>query len=663
MYYNGGGTVGISAGGTSKLVVRAQGLSAVAGTAEAPSYSFSGSLGTGMYRPGANILCFSTNGLDRMRITSAGAVQCSGALSATGRSSMNDGIVCGHSQETFTPSVGGGGTQTRTTSLRFTGSGRAFAFIFDSNADLSLYTSSGNNYLPRFTFSSAGNFIATGRIDAGTSFYGRSGDSAGAPSFSFTTDKDSGMYSAGTDEVGISTNGVSRMVVSNAGTTIPNPGTLSFGSSTRQMLNLFGTAYALGVQNNALYLRSGTNIYFYGGGVHSNTNGAAGTGGTQWGSVSATGFSGGGGGLTSLTPANFAAGTLSSNVTVPWARLSDHVSVSPGNGLTGGGALNVTRTLTLGTPGTCNATTTNDLQTNSHTHAISSTNSRTSTSTTLLLEARAMNAHRISDDHDGRYVNKAGDTLTGNFLMQPASGSTELRMNRGNGDTFAMLLYDSTNSGGRLNLQSTAGTWSINFQNSNSRLNFRFNGSIRGYLNSTVNGGQLNFTGQHRNVSVDPDIPAANPEECVGKIVCSAKIYATGIHIDEALPNVVLSRKRNDKNVYGVISRADDGEYNAGVIVSVMDPVPNRLVINSLGEGAMWVCDVGGALEAGDYITSSEIPGLGMRQDDDFLHNYTVAKITCDCSFEDGQQYVCETIEFEGKEVRRAFVGVTYHCG
>jgi len=260
-------------------------------------------------------------------------------------------------------------------------------------------------------------------------------------------------------------------------------------------------------------------------------------------------------------------------------------------------------------------------------------------------------------------VNKAGDTLTGNFLMQPASGSTELRMNRGNGDTFAMLLYDSTNSGGRLNLQSTAGTWSINFQNSNSRLNFRFNGSIRGYLNSTVNGGQLNFTGQHRNVSVDPDIPAANPEECVGKIVCSAKIYATGIHIDEALPNVVLSRKRNDKNVYGVISRADDGEYNAGVIVSVMDPVPNRLVINSLGEGAMWVCDVGGALEAGDYITSSEIPGLGMRQDDDFLHNYTVAKITCDCSFEDGQQYVCETIEFEGKEVRRAFVGVTYHCG
>jgi hypothetical protein len=137
-----------------------------------------------------------------------------------------------------------------------------------------------------------GNIIATGSIDAGTSFYGRTGDSANAPSFSFTTDKNSGMYSVSGDEVGISTNGTGRVIVSNAGATIPNPGTLSFGSTTRQMLNLWGTAYALGVQNNALYLRSGgTQIYFYGGGVHNNTNGSAGTGGTLWGTVSSSGFS------------------------------------------------------------------------------------------------------------------------------------------------------------------------------------------------------------------------------------------------------------------------------------------------------------------------------------------------------------------------------------
>ena len=50
----------------------------------------------------------------------------------------------------------------------------------------------------------------------------------------------------------------------------------------------------------------------------------------------------------------------------------------------------------------------------------------------------------------------------------------------------------------------------------------------------------------------------------------------------------------------------------------------NRLFINSLGEGCVWVCNVNRNLENGDYITTCEIPGHGMKQDDDLLHNYTV---------------------------------------
>ena len=38
-------------------------------------------------------------------------------------------------------------------------------------------------------------------------------------------------------------------------------------------------------------------------------------------------------------------------------------------------------------------------------------------------------------------------------------------------------------------------------------------------------------------------------------------------------------------------------------------------------------------MESGDYITTSNIPGYGEKQDDDILHNYTVAKITMDCDF------------------------------
>jgi hypothetical protein len=58
-----------------------------------------------------------------------------------------------------------------------------------------------------------------------------------------------------------------------------------------------------------------------------------------------------------------------------------------------------------------------------------------------------------------------------------------------------------------------------------------------------------------------------------------------------------------------------------------------RPYINSSGEGAIWVSNKNGNLESGDYITSASIPGYGMKQDDDFLHNYTVGKITMSCNF------------------------------
>ena len=107
-------------------------------------------------------------------------------------------------------------------------------------------------------------------------------------------------------------------------------------------------------------------------------------------------------------------------------------------------------------------------------------------------------------------------------------------------------------------------------------------------------------------------------------------------------------------------------DYVAGRWVSVYEKGlgDDRLIINSLGEGAIWVCSINGDLENGDYITTCEIPGHGMKQDDDLLHNYTVAKITCDCSFDlNSSVYRCEEFQHEGVTYRRAFVGCTYHCG
>ena len=57
-----------------------------------------------------------------------------------------------------------------------------------------------------------------------------------------------------------------------------------------------------------------------------------------------------------------------------------------------------------------------------------------------------------------------------------------------------------------------------------------------------------------------------------------------------------------------------------------------RVYINSLDEGAVWVLNTKGSLQAGDYITTNGIvPGYCQRQSDDVLHNHMVAKITMDC--------------------------------
>ncbi len=57
-------------------------------------------------------------------------------------------------------------------------------------------------------------------------------------------------------------------------------GALGFGSTTRQMLNLWGTTYGLGVQNNTQYFRTVANFAWYSGGSHSDAALDPGTNGT-----------------------------------------------------------------------------------------------------------------------------------------------------------------------------------------------------------------------------------------------------------------------------------------------------------------------------------------------------------------------------------------------
>lgn len=162
---------------------------------------------------------------------------------------------------------------------------------------------------------------------------------------------------------------------------------------------------------------------------------------------------------------------------------------------------------------------------------------------------------------------------------------------------------------------------------------------------------QMNFTGQHRSLveGIDYADPNLNLSDLEGLIVVTdqnkyismsggLKIGQEAIMIDESLPVVSLSKKAKDKRVFGVISRLESqdrhDEFGAFVTPHEKELGDQRMYINSTGEGGIWVTDEEGDIEAGDYIVSSTIPGYGMKQDNEFLANYTVAKITMDCNFE-----------------------------
>ena len=159
------------------------------------------------------------------------------------------------------------------------------------------------------------------------------------------------------------------------------------------------------------------------------------------------------------------------------------------------------------------------------------------------------------------------------------------------------------------------------------------------YIKSNNNIDELDFTGQHGLHSLNMEI-----KKNIGYIAIvssegyfdknmeySYKNQKRYISINESLPLIELSNKKNDKRVIGVISDKRQ-DFNVTVLRHCIKE-ETAIVINSIGEGAIWVSNINGNIENGDYITSSDIPGIGMRQDDDILHNYSVCKITMNCDF------------------------------
>lgn len=184
-----------------------------------------------------------------------------------------------------------------------------------------------------------------------------------------------------------------------------------------------------------------------------------------------------------------------------------------------------------------------------------------------------------------------------------------------------------------------------------------------------VNGGAIAnsfspFTGTHK------IIISNNNGFTPGSIVVSTgnvKKYST-INTEVS---VELSSKEKDKKVYGVYSHFEEVNENNQPMYKLDaygNKVPNPSYTGlkknvhycaSVGEGCILVTNINGDIENGDYVTTSNIAGYGMKQDSDMLHNYTVAKCTQDIDWDNE----LNQFELNGKIYKKALISCTYHCG
>jgi hypothetical protein len=175
------------------------------------------------------------------------------------------------------------------------------------------------------------------------------------------------------------------------------------------------------------------------------------------------------------------------------------------------------------------------------------------------------------------------------------------------------------------------------------------------------------FTGQHRCfmekvtdetlITYEGLIVSANKDRYINLNGSTLETGLKAISVSEAIPLVSISQIAKDKTCFGVISSVEDPETReerSGRIVSsfTKELGDTRIFVNSLGEGAIWVTNINGNLESGDYITTSSVAGYGMKQDTEFLANYTVAKITMGCDFNPMTQPI--------KQLKKEIIDVKY---
>ena len=186
------------------------------------------------------------------------------------------------------------------------------------------------------------------------------------------------------------------------------------------------------------------------------------------------------------------------------------------------------------------------------------------------------------------------------------------------------------------------------------------NGNARIDGDIFVTGGYNPFTGMHDGLLPD----AVFPE--IGDILIDSELLIKR-NVSNALFLMAISSVPNTSAI-GIYSGTRPATYVPvsaeldKVFASIDDSgIPERdpaydsdfvgrktIISNSLGEGLVNVCGEGGAIQAGDLIVTSSLSGKGMKQADDILRGYTVAKAR-------------EAATFSGSEIKQ--IACIYLCG
>lgn len=174
--------------------------------------------------------------------------------------------------------------------------------------------------------------------------------------------------------------------------------------------------------------------------------------------------------------------------------------------------------------------------------------------------------------------------------------------------------------------------------------------AITGKINSPA--GYAPFTGMHEM------LVRKTSSLALGEIASVKRIIAKG-GMNNVLAEIEQTNTIADRRTIGVVSERKP--LTNKIWLSALEEKPNEsdnispvrqhlvdnydlVTVNALGEGQMSVCGRGGALEAGDYIVTSDLAGQGQRQNDvngdaeDILRRGTVAQAMIGVTFDDPDQ-------------------------